>query len=289
MQSEVSVISGHACHLGEGPSFDPHTRTLWWFDIAERRLFEHDLQEGSSKIHELPRMASALARIDAGRQLLAMEDGLYVRDVKSGSLTLHVPLEADNDATRSNDGRVHPSGALWIGTMGKRAEPRAGAIYWYRAGELRTLYRNITIPNSICFSPDGRAAYFTDTTTSRLMRVSCDPLTGLPVGEPQLFFDNSGQEGWLDGSVMDADGNLWNARWGAGSLDRITPDGRRDLSFAIPATQASCPAFIPGGFAVTSAWEGMGNEQRKADPKAGFTFKVMADIRPKWEPDAVIG
>ena len=46
-----------------------------------------------------------------------------------GRLTLQIPLEADNAATRSNDGRVHPCGALWIGTMGRKAEKGAGAAW----------------------------------------------------------------------------------------------------------------------------------------------------------------
>src|SRR3546814_7772698 len=77
--------------------------------------------------------------------------------VASGRLSLHAALEADNLATRSNDGRVHPCGALWIGTMGKRAETGAGSLYWFFRGELRRLFSGISIINSIAFSPDGRA------------------------------------------------------------------------------------------------------------------------------------
>ena len=42
-----------------------------------------------------------------------------------------------------------------MGTMGKSAERRAGAIYWHFRGETRLLYPGISIPNSICFSPGG--------------------------------------------------------------------------------------------------------------------------------------
>ncbi len=286
---KVSILNATDCHLGEGPSFDPHTGTLWWFDIVGKKLFEHAIANGFTKVHDLPYMGSAIARVDSGRQLLAMENGLYIRDVASGTLTLHMPLEPRNEKTRSNDGRVHPSGALWIGTMGKQAEPEAGAIYWYRAGELRQLYSGISIPNSICFSADGRTGYFTDTAKNVLMRVDCDPETGMPKCEAQPFLDTSGENGWLDGSVTDADGNIWNARWGAARLDCYSSDAKRIRSIALPASQTSCPTFIPGGFAVTSAWQGMGAEKRKADPQAGFTFRIETDVRPKWEPDVVIG
>ena len=73
-------------------------------------------------------------------------------------MTLYRPLEADNAATRSNDARVHPSGTFWIGTMGRQAERGLGAIYALHRGELSRLYESITIPNAICFSPDGTSA-----------------------------------------------------------------------------------------------------------------------------------
>ena len=51
-------------------------------------------------------------------------------------------------------------------------------------GELSLLYGQITIPNAICFSPDGTIGYFADTGKNTLFRVDLDAATGLPVGEP---------------------------------------------------------------------------------------------------------
>lgn len=222
---------------------------------------------------------------------IATETGLHLRAVASGKLTLHVPIEAENPATRSNDGRVHPSGALWVGTMGKKHEKGAGAIYWYRQGEVRLLYPDITIPNAICFSPDGAIAYFTDTQTNRIMRVECDPQNGLPVGEPKLFYDNNGDKGFPDGSVCDADGVVWNTRWGAGSLDAYSPDGRRIRSVGIPALRTSCPAFAGANLdrmAITTAWQGMNAAAREADPQAGFAFIADIAVRGRPEPDVAL-
>ncbi|MGO4837667.1 SMP-30/gluconolactonase/LRE family protein, partial [Rhizobiaceae sp. 2RAB30] len=176
----ASVFSQTACNLGEGPSYDPASDSLFWFDILGRKLLEKKVSGGAETTHDVPELASAIAGVDAERQLLVTETGLYLRDRKSGALALHTPLEADNAATRSNDARTHPSGAFWIGTMGKQAEARAGAIYWFRKGELRKIVSDVTIPNAICFAPDGRTAYFTGTVTNVLFRVDCDPATGLP-------------------------------------------------------------------------------------------------------------
>ncbi|MEP9397713.1 SMP-30/gluconolactonase/LRE family protein [Mesorhizobium sp. KR2-14] len=290
-ESGVSVLSDHVCHLGEGPTYDPDTDTLFWFDILGRKLLEKQLGGGATIVRELPEIMSALAVINEGHQLLVGESGLSIRDVRTGAITSYLPIEADNPVTRSNDARVHPCGAFWIGTMGKKAEPGAGAIYWFFKGEVRKLVGNVSIPNSICFSPDGTAAFYTDTKENVLFRLACDPETGLPTGEKQVFFDHHGDEGGLDGSVVDADGVLWNARWGAGCIDAYSPEGRRIRSVAVPARQPSCPAFIGGGadrLAVTSAWEGMDEAARSADPLAGQTFLLDQQVKGRFEPRVLI-
>lgn len=282
-------LAAPQCELGEGPHYERAADTAWWFDILGRRLLEHRFGSGETHVHELPRMASVIAATTRAEQLLAMEDGLYLRDRQDGALALLHPLEADNPGTRSNDGRVHPSGRLWIGTMGKRAEPDAGAIYWFDGRELRRLYPNVTIPNSICFSPDGRVGYFADTRRNTVWRVALDPMTGLPTGEPETFLTEADLPlgGGFDGSVVDAEGVLWNAAWGGGSVSGFAPDGSLVRSFETLAAQPSCPCFVGAELSsmlVTTAWEGYSDAERQADPGAGHAyvidggFKGVADV-----------
>lgn len=287
MNAGLSVLSETICHLGEGPTYDPAGDTLFWFDIVEKKLLQKSMQGGDTVIHALPVMASAFAVVDADRQMLVTENGLYLRDVASGAMTLHMALESDNSVTRSNDSRVHPCGAFWIGTMGKNAERHAGAIYWYFKGELRQLFPDITVSNSICFSPDGAIAYFTDTMKGLLFRIDCDPTTGLPLGEPKIFFDHRGGEGGIDGSVVDADGTLWNARWGGGCIDSYSPAGKRMQTLSVPALQPTCPAFVgrkADRLAFTSAWQGMDDYTRGKDPQAGMTFLFDFAVKGRLEP-----
>lgn len=287
----VEILDETSCELGEGPTYDPARDKSWWFDIVGKRLFQHDFAAATTTSHDLPLMASMLGVIDERTQLLATESGLYIRDAATGGLTLHQPLEADNPATRSNDGRVHQSGAIWIGTMGKQAEQAAGAIYWFFKGELRKLYPEISIPNSICFSPDGGTAYFADTRVAKLMAVRVDPTNGLPCGEPRLLFDYGVQKSGLDGSVVDADGVIWNACWGASRINVISPQGALLQTLPVPAQQPSCPAFIGrdlGQLLVTSAWQGMDDARRAEDQHAGKTFVLDVAVRGRAEPRVVL-
>jgi sugar lactone lactonase YvrE len=282
-----TILSERHCQLGEGPTYDPASGTAWWFDILDRTLLEADLTSGRVTSHPLPVMGSVLAVIDDQRQLLGTDNGLYVRDVADGRLTLHTPLEADDAMTRSNDGRVHACGALWIGTMGRKAEKGAGAIYHFHHGELRCLYAGVSIPNAICFSPDGATAYFTDTPKRILHRVAIDPLTAIPVGDPETLYDHSGGTGGLDGAVVDAQGLIWNARWGAGCVDVYTPAGERVRTIRVPAKQSSCPVFVGKNFdrlLVTSAWQGMDDAAKAADPHHGQTFILDVGATGRAEP-----
>lgn len=283
--AKVTVLSDTPCRLGEGPVYDPARQILFWFDITERRRHALHMPSGEQTAMGLPEMASAMAVIDADRDLLFMETGLHVLDNRTGEFSLHVAIEADNPATRCNDARLHPSGAFWLGTMGKAAEPGAGAWYRYFRGKVEMLYDAVTIPNACCFSPDGSTAYFTDTTTAKLMKAGVDPSNGAPTGEPEILYDHDGDKGGLDGAVTDADGNLWNARYGAGALDCYAPDGRRVLTIDMPAVQVTCPAFVGDGkIAVTSAFQQLDDAARAADPHAGKTFLVETPVRAKFEP-----
>lgn len=278
-KADTGKLPTESAELGEGPHYERETDTAFWCDIRGKRLMEYCFADGMARVHVLPKMASLVARIDDTRQLLVLEDGVYVREKADGTLSLLAPLEADTPGNRSNDGRVHPSGRLWIGTMGLNAEHEAGAIYWFDGREVRTLYPGITIPNSICFTADGRTGYFADSMVNTVWRVALDPATGLPLGEPEVALTEKDLPlgGVFDGSVMDLDGVMWNAAYGGGSVSGYAPDGSLVRTFEVPAAQTTCPCFIGQSFdrlLVTSAFQGYSQSARQADPGAGFTFVI---------------
>ena len=179
------------------------------------------------------------------RQLLFTETGLFIRHESDGRLERHREIEAGNPVTRSNDARVHPCGAFWLGTMGKRAEPKAGAIYWHRGGEVRQLFPDMTIPNSICFSPDGETAYFADTEEGILFSVDCDPQTGPAHGRAATLRrpPGHGRRGRRVGGRRG--GQAVERRAGVPVRSTVMPRTARLVErVAMPARQVSCPAFV---------------------------------------------
>lgn len=263
------IFDDRRCELGEGPLWHPLRNQLFWFDILGRRLLTQD--KTGSRQWEFPQMVSAAGWVSKDDLLIASETGLFRFNLADGTSEPLVTLEADNPQTRSNDGRADPQGGLWIGTMGKKAEQGAGAIYRYYRGQVRKLFPAISIPNSMCFTPDGRTAQFADSPTRRVMRVSLDA-QGWPVGEPQVFLSLPPDGPEPDGAVIDAQGVTWLAEWGAARVAAYAPDGSFLRSVAFDAPHTSCPAFGGTTLYCTSALQGMDAAARMAHPDAGKTF-----------------
>lgn len=269
---KTDIFDHTQCMLGEGPIWHPLRNQLFWFDIIEKRLYA---REGETTRHwQFNEHVSAAGWIDADSLMIASETALFSFDLESGTQVHICDLEADNPITRSNDGRADPQGGFWIGTMGKKSETDAGAIYRYYRGELRQLFAPISISNSICFTPDGKHAYFADTPQNKIMRVALDA-DGWPVGAPEVFLDCKDQPGHPDGSVVDAEGNFWNAQWGGARVACFSPNGEFLRAVEVDGAHATCPAF--GGedgttLFVTTAQENMSEENAARYAGNGMVF-----------------
>src|SRR5439155_17877477 len=89
------------------------------------------------------------------------------------------------------------------------------------------------VANSICFSPDGAAIYFTDTATGVIRRGAYDA-DAASIVDVRDFVALAPGDGHPDGSIVDADGCVWNAAWGGAAIRRFTPEGRLDRAIAVP-------------------------------------------------------
>ena len=282
----MTQFDTRACELGEGALWHPTRAQLFWFDILNARLLTQD--NGTQRHWQFEHMVSAAAWVDDVTLLIASERDLFLFNLETATSQSLTPLESDNPDTRSNDGRADRQGGFWIGTMGKDPRNRRGkgAIYRYHLGELRLLYPGISIPNAICFAPDGTSAYFADTMAAKVWTVALNP-DGWPNAEPQVFLDLKSAGLHPDGAVTAADGTFWNAQWGAARVAAYTPQGQFLKAIPFDAPQTSCPAF--GGpdlttLFCTTALEGMPDNARTKHPNAGKTFAATGVAQGLPEP-----
>jgi sugar lactone lactonase YvrE len=97
----------------------------------------------------------------------------------------------------------------------------------------------------------------------------------------RLFADPEGM-GHPDGSTVDSEGGLWNARWGGSCVIRFTPDGRVDKVVRVPATRVTCCAF--GGenldtLYITTSRGNLSESELAQQPRAGAVFAVKPGFK----------
>jgi sugar lactone lactonase YvrE len=263
---ELSVFDPRPCDLGEGPLWHPTRKQLFWFDINGHRM----MSLGGE--WQFDRPVSAAGWIGDDALLIATDRDLIRFNIETGAEIQIAPLEADNPVTRSNDGRADTWGGFWIGTMGRRAEPGAGAIYRYYQGELRRLFPGITIPNAICFAPDRGHAHFADTARGIVWRQALAAADGWPLGDPEIYLDHGADGPNPDGAVADAAGNFWCAEWGSSRVRCYDPSGAVLRDISLPVTQPTCPAFGGSDLYITTARQGLSAAALTAEPLAGQVF-----------------
>jgi sugar lactone lactonase YvrE len=283
MTTTAELFIDSRCELGEGPFWHPLQDRLFWFDILNKTLFS--ATSGGIMVDRFTFDATVTAAgvIDSDNLAVASAAGIFKLTLSTDTRELLIPLEPDSTSTRTNDGRVNQSGGFWIGTMGLKdaGSVAAGALYQVRSGSVTKLLSDVYVPNSTCFSPDGRTAYFADTPSLTIRKVAIDPQTGLPNGGWQTFVDSSQMAGQPDGAVVDSEGFVWSARWRGASVVRISPDGRIDREIKLPVSRVTCPAF--GGrdlktLYITTAREGLTADELAQEPLAGSVFAIDVEV-----------
>lgn len=241
----ASPVVDSRCALGEGIVWDDRRQALFWTDILSGELWIHVPATGATRRFALPDMLGCLALCDDGRLLLVLAKRLCLADPDAGETLALQPLQDIEPAlgrdTRSNDGRCDRDGNFVFGTKSELpGEPPIGAFYQYssRHGLRPLALPPVAIPNSICFSRDGRTLYYCDSSQPRILQCDYDAADAR-VSNPRLFAELP-DGATPDGSTLDAEGRVWNAHWDRGRVVRHAADGSIERVVAIPAGRPTC-------------------------------------------------
>ena len=288
MRNAASLSVDCRCTLGEGIVWWARHQALLWTDIEGARLWVHDAE--GTRSWPMPARLGSLAPCASGAVLLGLEKGLFLAELalSTGATPRLVPLvdvETTLPSTRVNDGRTDRTGNFVFGTM-NQAEGHAaiGSFYQWstRFGLRRLDLARVGIANSICFSPDGGTMYFCDSPRAQIMACRYDAESAT-VSDIRTFAALGPSDGQPDGSIVDADGCLWNAAWGAGVVRRYRPDGSLSREVRVPAKNPTCVVFGGAGMNelyITSARQEMSAADLERTPEAGGVYlAVVEDVR----------
>lgn len=276
---ELDLALPQGTTLGEGLLWQ--RGRWWWTDIEASTLHAWRPGQGAVESCRLPDRLGSFAHTRSGRVLLGLAKRLAIASLGEGmeltQLQTLAPVDAAESRTRINDGRTDRRGYFVFGTMNEAKEKRPIASFYQfslQHGLRRLALPAVAIANSVCFSLDGRTMYFCDTLTQRIQQCDYDAETA-QVDNVRLFTQMDDAEAWPDGSVIDAEGCLWNAQWGAGRVARYDPGGQLMAAYTAAAAHTTCPALGGDGMdqlMLTSARTELGRDALAAQPLSGSLF-----------------
>lgn len=286
MHNMPELLIDTKAQLGECALWCDQAAALYWTDIEGATLHRLTPADGRTRQWALPdRCGSFALCADASQLLLGLAAGIALFDLERNAITPVMPVEPDQPGTRINDGRCDAQGRFVFGMFNASGAQIGG---FYRVdGELnieRLPLPAAAVANSIAFSPNGERMYFADS-PSRIIQC-VDYAANGRLGVPRVFTTLRADEGYPDGSAVDAEGGLWNAQWDGGCVLRYGPDGVATQRVPMPVSRPTCPAF--GGaqldqLFVSTARIGLSAQVLQGQPLAGGVFSLTPGQRGQRE------
>lgn len=229
--------------LGEGPVWDEREQLLYFVDIAARALHRLNPATGEHVEWAFDEKISCLGLTTGAAVLVSGQSGLWLLDPVSGDRALRFPIPAMPADMRTNDGKIGPDGAFWVGTM-TDSDTRGPDGYLMRIapdGRVQVVLRGLTTPNGMGWSADGRQFFYAETRDRAvdLFDVAADGA----LSNRRRFATLAPDQGRPDGAAMDAEGHYWVAGIDAGRVNRLSPEGRVVMHVDLPTPMVTMPCF----------------------------------------------
>ena len=268
--------------LGEGSIWHPKENKLYWIDIEGKVLHIYDPATNKDQQFLLGSRVGTVVPVKGGGALVALQNGIHKIDTKTGKLSfINNPLP-DTNNLRFNDGKCDPSGRFWVGTMALDSRKKGGVLYRMDKDKtIRVILDSVTISNGIVWTADRKTMYYNDTPTGTIQAFDYDDNTG-EISNRRVAVRIPRGGGGPDGMTIDADGNLWVALWGSGTVGKFDPrTGQLLQKVIVPAPNVSSCAF--GGknletLYITTARVYMNEEKLKQFPLSGGLFSVKPGV-----------
>jgi sugar lactone lactonase YvrE len=230
--------------LGEGVLWDAQSESIWWVDIIGMKLYSYHIETKSLQEWDTPEPLCSFSLIEGRSELLAaFASGIALYEPSSGRIEWVKKLEENNPGSRLNDGRTDPYGRFWVGGVVEHEEKAIGKSALYRVEPDLSVVRvfgEISVSNSLCWSPLGDYLYHTDTPTRAIKRYPMSASGALGLGE---VFAISDEGCYPDGAIVDSDGFLYSAQWDGFKVVCYSRSGELDSELALAISRPTCVVF----------------------------------------------
>jgi sugar lactone lactonase YvrE len=279
------VILPIISELGEGPTWHPTEKVLYWVDILQKQLHRYDPKLVAHQQFEFDMMPGAVVPYGDSHAevLLSFEDGLAVFNTHTHKLDYVLKFPDYNPNIRANDGKCDAFGNFWIGTMSKTAEVKAGNLYMLNTkNELSLKIANTTISNGLTWNTEATKMYYIDTMADNVRSFDMDH-DGNINNEKIVISGDYKSLGYFDGMTIDTEGMLWIAHFNGFCIRRWNPEtGEILLKIDLPVPQVTSLTF--GGenlstLYITSARENMSKADIEKYPLSGSVFSIETNFR----------
>ncbi len=288
-EENIVALDAPPSLLGESPLWHPTEQVLYWCDIPGRALNRFDPVTSRHDRWEFTTEPASIAPMRDGGLLLAMRDGLWRFDTRTGQRSPLAAPPYDTRHERFNDGKCDPRGRFWVGTIYEPRDPPLAAFYRYAAGQLDRMAGDITVGNGLAWSPDARTMYCSDTKAHAIYAFDFDAATG-NIGPRRVFarFPVKGADqdlgtygGRPDGAAVDVEGGYWAALFEGQRLVRLSPTGEVTREIRLPVRCATMPCF--GGpelktLYITTSRENRPAAELETQPLAGRVLTLRVDV-----------
>ena len=288
------ALSADRFVLGESPFWHPHEQTLYWVDIAGKKLCRANVYMGTVQTWDMPSEPGCIAPAAQGGLVIALRNGIFRAREWAGALEQIATLPYDTATVRANDGKCDAAGRFWVGTIDEPKASHAAALYSVdcRTGSavVQCHANDALTGNGLAWTPDGRTLYWADTPSHVVHAWSFEVETGalaqhrthlqLPPKPADWTFGQAGYVGRPDGAAVDVEGNYYTAMYEGARVCKFSADGTLLAEWAVPAACPTMPCF--GGedlqtLYLTTASGGRSAQELARLPLSGAVLSVRVD------------
>lgn len=291
MQTEqVRVVADFACHCGENPLWHPTEKKLYWTDIPTGRLFRYDpATEQAQQVYEGRPVGGFTFQAD-GTLLLFRDHGNVVVWQDGKEIRTIIEQIPDEQGTRFNDVFADPEGRVYCGTMPMpKPNERPGRLYRLDPdGSIRVLLEGVGCANGMALTLDEAGLYFTDTKPRTIWCFDYDRQTG-ELTNQRPFIEVPEGEGGPDGMTLDANGEIWSARWGGAGVFHYDASGRLTEKIDLPANQVTSVIFAGDDLTDMYITSAGAQDKPATGTEAGALFHLKPGVKGRPEHFSRIG